>query len=54
MVHDVLVVDVGLVGDQVVLPVVRQLEVEADVGGLLGRHLRAGKADRDVAYICCT
>ena len=52
VVHDVLVVNEGLGGDEVVFSVVRQLEAEAEVGGLFGWNLGAGEPQCDVQYTC--
>ena len=52
VVHDVLVVNEGLGGDEVVFSVVRQLEVEADVGGPFGWNLGVGEPQCDVQYTC--
>ena len=52
MVHDVGVVDDGLGGDQMVLLVVRQPEVEAKVACLLGRDEGAGEPDGEVQHVC--
>ena len=51
MVHDVLVVNEGLGGDEVVFLVIRNLEVEADVGRLFGWNLGAWERQCDVQYI---
>ena len=50
--HNVVVVDEGLDGDEVVLLVTGQLEVEADVGRLFGRHFRGREAESDVHDVC--
>ena len=52
MVHDVGIVDDGLGGDQVVLLVVRQPEVEAVVARPFGRYQGAREADGEVQHVC--
>jgi len=52
VVHDVGVVDNGFCGDQVVLLVVRQLEVEAKVARLFGWDQGAREPDGEVQHVC--
>ena len=49
--HDVLVVNEGLSGDKVILPVVRQVKGEADVSSLFCWNLGAGEPQSDVEDI---
>ena len=51
MVHDVLVVNEGLGGDDVIFTVVRKVKGEADVGRLFGWNLGAGEPQSNVTYV---